>query len=164
MNLNREWATPLTMGAFFLMAVTGGLMFFHLEPGIAKDLHEWLGWLFIAGVALHVAVNFAGFRRHFLQGPGRWIVAGFVALTLGGMLAPAEEEEGGNPARLAAEAVLKAPLGQVAALTGKDVAALKGALEANGFTVTDAGQTLGAIAGDDRERRMRALQAALAPR
>lgn len=159
----REWATPLTMGAFFLMAVTGGLMFFHIEPGIGKDLHEWLGWLFIAGVALHVTVNFAGFRRHFLQGPGRWIVAGFVALTIVGLLAPAEEEEGGNPARLAAEAVLKAPLGQVAALTGKDVAALKGALEAEGFAVAGTDQTLGAIAGEDRERRQHALHAVLAP-
>lgn len=162
MILKREWATPLTMGAFFLMAVTGGLMFFHIEPGIGKELHEWLGWLFIAGVALHVAVNFAGFRRHFLQGPGRWVVAGFVALTLGGLLAPAEEE-GGNPARLAAEAVLKAPLAQVAALTGKDVAALRGALEADGFAVAGPEQTLDAIAGEDRERRRHALQAVLAP-
>lgn len=162
MFFKREWATPLTMGAFFLMAVTGGLMFFHIEPGIGKDLHEWLGWLFIAGVALHVTVNFAGFRRHFLQGPGRWVVTAFVALTIGGLLAPSEEEEGGNPARLAAEAVLKAPLTQVAALTGKDVAALRRGLEAGGFQVTGPEQTLGAIAGEERERQMQALRAALA--
>ena len=29
MKISREWATPLTIGIFALMAVTGLLMFFH---------------------------------------------------------------------------------------------------------------------------------------
>lgn len=158
MILKREWATPLTMGAFFLMAVTGVLMFFHIEAGLGKELHEWLGWLFITGVALHVAVNFAGFRRHFLQGPGRWIVAGFVLLTAGALLAPVEEE-GGNPVRRMADAVMQAPLSEVAPLADKDVATAQADLQAAGFTVAGPEQTLAQIAGKDHEAHHRAVDA-----
>ena len=34
MKLSREWATPLTIGAFALMAATGTAMFFHLNNGL----------------------------------------------------------------------------------------------------------------------------------
>lgn len=36
----REWATPLTIGSFLLIAVTGVLMFFHLDSGLNKLAHE----------------------------------------------------------------------------------------------------------------------------
>ena len=42
MKISREWATPLTIGAFGLMSVTGMLMFFHLDTGFNKLAHEWL--------------------------------------------------------------------------------------------------------------------------
>lgn len=44
MTISRNWATPLTIGSFLLMAVTGLLMFFHLDTGLNKAAHEWLGW------------------------------------------------------------------------------------------------------------------------
>lgn len=161
MIIKREWATPLTMGAFLLMAITGVLMFFHIEAGLGKALHEWLGWLFVAGVALHVTVNFAGFRRHFLQGPGRWIVVGFALLTAGGLLAPVAEE-GGNPVQRMAAAVMRAPLAEIAPLADKDVATLVADLQAAGFTVTGAGQTLEQIAGPDHDAHHRAVDALFA--
>lgn len=157
MKLKREWATPLTMGAFFLMGVTGVLMFFHLDSGLGKAAHEWLGWLFIAGVALHVTVNFAAFRRHFAQGPGRWVVLGFVVLTAAALLAPAEKE--GNPVRRAADAVMKAPLAQVAALAHKDTAVLLADLRAAGFTVKGPEQSLADLTGDDHDAHHRAIDA-----
>ena len=55
MNLNpqRPWITPLVIGTFALMAVTGSLMFFHLDTGLNKTAHEWLGWAMVAAVLLH---------------------------------------------------------------------------------------------------------------
>ena len=44
----RESATPLTIGSFLLIAITGVLMFFHLDSGLNKLAHEWLGWAMIA--------------------------------------------------------------------------------------------------------------------
>ncbi|EWS63204.1 hypothetical protein Y695_03563 [Hydrogenophaga sp. T4] len=46
MNLakQRPWITPLVMGSFALSAVTGVLMFFHLDTGLNKAAHEcWAG-------------------------------------------------------------------------------------------------------------------------
>lgn len=43
MALKRQWVTPLMAGSFILMATTGILMFFHLDSGLNKTAHEWLG-------------------------------------------------------------------------------------------------------------------------
>lgn len=51
------------------MAITGILTFFHLESGLNKTAHEWLGWLMVAGVAAHAAANWLGFKRYFLSSP-----------------------------------------------------------------------------------------------
>lgn len=69
MTVSREWATPLTMGAFGLLAVTGVLMFFHLDTGLNKQAHEWLGWVLLIGVSLHLAAN--QFRRAAGGRPGQ---------------------------------------------------------------------------------------------
>ena len=68
MKVSREWATPLTIGLFILMAVTGILMFFHLDSRLNKLAHEWLGWLFVVGVVAHAAANWTGVKYHFLMG------------------------------------------------------------------------------------------------
>jgi cytochrome b561 len=63
----REWATPLTIGSFLVIAVTGVLMFFHLDSGLNKLAHEWLAWAMLAAVGLHAAVHFKSFSRYFTR-------------------------------------------------------------------------------------------------
>ena len=67
----RSWATPLTIGSFLLMAVTGVLMFFDIVPGYVSFAHEWASWLFLLGVVAHVAVNLRPFQRHLQPRGGR---------------------------------------------------------------------------------------------
>ena len=38
----KTWAGPLMIGSFVVMAVTGILMFLHLNIGAMKLAHEWL--------------------------------------------------------------------------------------------------------------------------
>jgi len=73
----RTWATPLTVGAFFLMAGTGVLMFFELDDGLVTVVHQWLSWLFLAGVAGHITANFRPFKHHLKSSWGRASVALF---------------------------------------------------------------------------------------
>jgi hypothetical protein len=82
MNLQnqRAWITPLVIGAFLLSAVTGTLMFFHLDSGLNKAAHEWLSWAMLIGVGLHLMLNLVPFKRYFRQTTGRWIMAGFAAV------------------------------------------------------------------------------------
>jgi hypothetical protein len=67
----RNWATPLTIGAFILMAATGILMFFHIDRGINSSAHEWFSCCFMMGVAGHVTPDFRPFKNHLKSGWGR---------------------------------------------------------------------------------------------
>lgn len=77
----RSWATPLTVGAFPLISVTGILMFFHLETGLSKAAHEWLGWFLVAGVAAHLWLNGRAFTTYFKR-PAAVAIMGAGALVL----------------------------------------------------------------------------------
>ncbi|NBW51152.1 MAG: DUF4405 domain-containing protein, partial [Betaproteobacteria bacterium] len=50
----RPWITPAVIGSFTLLSVTGILMFFHLDSGLNKLAHEWLSWIFVIVVVLHI--------------------------------------------------------------------------------------------------------------
>ena len=78
MNVSRDFATSLTVGAFLLMSVTGVLMFFHLDMGLNKTAHEWTG--LVTAVALHIVVNFVAFKRYFRLWQGRVLIGAFAVL------------------------------------------------------------------------------------
>jgi hypothetical protein len=78
MKIYRDWATPLTAGAFIVLAVTGLLMFFHLDRGLNHLAHEWLGWVLVIGVACHITANFLGLKRHISSRTGKAVVVAFL--------------------------------------------------------------------------------------
>lgn len=158
--LRREWATPLAIGVFLLMAATGTAMFFHLETPLQKQVHEWAGWLMLAGVGLHVAVNWFAFRRYFQALPrGRAIVAVFALATAGSFLVRGDGGSAGaaSPPALAIRALSQAPIAQVAPLFGKTAAQARTELAAAGLVLADDGATLAAATAGDRQRLGRAL-------
>lgn len=159
MKINRDWATPLTIGAFSLMAITGLLMFFHLDRGVNKLAHEWLGWVMVIGVALHASVNWPAFKRHLLDNrTGRGILAVSALVILGSFASWGGKKSGGLPPPvLAMRAVLDAPLATVAPLTGQPVDALMAELKAVGIELASADQPLASVTSGDREREARAL-------
>lgn len=70
----RNWATPLTAGAFIVLSVTGVLMFFHLDRGLNHDAHEWIGWALLIGAAAHIYSNFLAFKKHLSGRFGKVLV------------------------------------------------------------------------------------------
>ncbi len=160
MKLQRDWVTPVTMGAFALLTVTGVLMFFHLDSGLNKVAHEWLSWALIAGVALHAAVNWPGVRRHLQGWRGRTALALFAVLTavtfvpLGG---------GGEPPFVAPiRALADAPvplLAQVAHTTPDD---MRVRLQRAGLAPGSDADTVHRLVGDDTRRQMRVLSQVMA--
>ena len=156
MQIQRKWATPLTIGTFVLSAVTGVLMFFHINTELNKLAHEWLGWAMVGAVALHAAINWNAFKRHFTTGVGRTLIGVFVLLTTLSFL-PLGNQGGGNPVRLTMEFVTAAPISTLATLSGKDTELLYKELRAVGFTVDSAQQSLNELTGDDRDDQARAL-------
>jgi peptidoglycan/LPS O-acetylase OafA/YrhL len=160
MTISREWATPMTIGAFLLMAVTGILMFFHLDTGLNKEAHEWLGWAMVAGVALHSVANWGAFTRHLGRRSAQAIVGVFALVLMGSFFIQPDQNDG-NPAKLAISTVLSAPLSQVARLSGQSPQALSDKLTQAGFKVASTEQSLAQIAGQERDPQMKALRLAL---
>lgn len=158
-KISREWATPLTLGVFTLMSVTGLLMFFHLDSALQKTVHEWAGWVVVAAAALHVAANWPGFRRYFKPGTGAAVIALCAALIAASFLplgGAAGEPQ--SPPAIAMRALAQAPLSQVAPLFGQSAAQARQALAAAGILLPDDQASLGSVLGPDRERLGQALR------
>ncbi len=161
MTISRDWATPITIGAFLLMAVTGILMFFHLDTGLNKEAHEGLGWGLVAGVGAHVVANWQAFMRHFKRPMAKGLMGLFLALLVGSFFVG--KEGGGSPAGLAINTLTHASIKQLAGLRGEAPEAMVQRLQAAGFKVSGIDLTLSAITGQDRELTGKALRTALQP-
>jgi hypothetical protein len=70
----RMWATPLTIGAFGLSAITGVMIFFRWDVGLVKVAHEWFSWLLVLGGLFHVIGSWQSFVRYFSKPAGKAII------------------------------------------------------------------------------------------
>lgn len=159
-KVSREWATPLTIGAFLLMGVTGLLMFFHWDNSLQKTLHEWLGWLMVAAAVVHALANWLGFKRYFKPGPALWLVV-LSALVLAGSFIPwsGGAKKGPSTPALAIQTLSGAPVRLLAPLYGQTPEQARQALAAAGITLADDEASLASAVGKDRERLGVALKA-----
>ena len=156
MKIKREWVTPVAIGAFMLSAVTGMLMFFHVDTGLNKDAHEWLGWILVGGVALHGAVNFGGLKRHFGSGRGKAVI-GLFALLLALSFVPFGGEEGDPPTLAPARALSSAPIATLAEVARVTPEQMLARIRIAGLQPASAQQSLGELVGHDRHRQAEVL-------
>lgn len=158
----RAWATPLVVGAFLLMAVTGVLMFFHVNTGLAKGMHEWAGLVMVTGGIAHLWLNWRAFTTYLKRPVGAAIMGlGAVALgvsflSLGGVGGPGEAIAG------VMQSVGNAPVSVLAQLSGKTADDVVATLSGLGLTGATADSTVSALTGGDREGQMEALGAVFA--
>lgn len=157
MPVLRKIATPLTIGAFVLMAVTGLLMFFHASTMTNKLAHEWVGLIFVGAVALHVAVNMRPFTAHLTKPRGQAALAVF-ALALGLSFLPLTGQTGGGrPDFALLHAVEEAPLGTVAALLNENPETLTDRLRAAGYDAATVDSTIAGLAAGEQKAQMRLI-------
>lgn len=156
MKIQRNWVTPLTAGAFLLSAVTGVLIFFHVETGANKFVHEWLGWVLLVGAALHVLVNFGGLKSHLATARGKWVIGVFM-LVLAASFIPlggADEPPFVQPIRALSQAPLST-LAQVAQTTPEN---LRDRMVKQGLQPTSDQQSLSDLVGTDIKKQMHVLE------
>ena len=155
MKISRDWATPLTIGAFGLMSVTGLLMFFRLDTGLNKLAHQWLSWVMVAGVAAHAIVNWPAFKRYFTSNRmGRAIIA-VSALTLALTFVSLPGQKGVRPQILALTAVTGAPISKLAPLAGRSAERLIEDLAKAGIKLPSVDASIDSVA--DRGLQARAV-------
>lgn len=155
MAIQREWVTPVAAGAFLLSAVTGVLIFFHVDSGLNKFAHEWLSWVLLGAVALHVAANFGGFKRHLDARRGRVLMGVFALALLFSFFGPGEKGE--PPFAPPIRALSAAPLTTLALVAGMTPEQLKGRLAEAGLQPASDQQTLGELTGPDMRKQVRAM-------
>ena len=155
----RQFATPVTIGAFVLSAVTGGVMFFHLDTGLNKAAHEWLSWALVAGVLAHLAVNYRAFKGYLKRPLARGVMAGFAVVLATSFLPLAGPS--GSPVPVVMQGLSKAPVVKVIALTGEEEPLVLSRLEAAGFEA-DPQQTIASLSGGDRGAEGKILKAIFA--
>jgi hypothetical protein len=161
-KVSREWATPATAGAFLIMAVTGVLMFFHLDTGLNKLAHEWLGWGLLAAVVAHALANWVNVKRYVVSSTKAQAMLATAAVVLAASFIRLDAEPPSPPA-LALQAVGNAPLTAVLALNGKGFDQAQRELATVGITAQDGSQTLQGLTAGDRGQMGRAVRVLLAP-
>lgn len=164
MNLNphRPWITPLVIGAFFLSAVTGVLMFFHLDSGLNKTAHEWLSWAMLIGVGLHLTLNLPAFKRYLTQTTARVIMGGF-AVVLALSFIPVGGEAGSEPGFAPpVRALARAPIPVLAQVAGTSTDEMKNRLQAAGITVANDQQSVADLVGGDLRAQIGTMSKVLA--
>lgn len=156
MKIQRSWVTPITAGAFLLSGVTGILIFFHIESGTGKFMHEWLGWVLLGAAALHVAANYAGLRSHLLTLRGQLLVGIFaIALLLSFVPLGGEDEP---PFMPPIRALSQAPLSTLAQVARISPEQLRDRLSKAGIQATSDQQTLSELAGPDMRKQMHVME------
>ncbi|MGB0131418.1 DUF4405 domain-containing protein [Chlorobium sp.] len=151
----RSWATPLAIGSFIILAVTGILMFFKIEGGYIKPVHEWLSWLMVAGVVLHTIANWKVFVAYFSKIPAVSIISVAVVVTALAVFMPASRSE--NPRAKMMKSIESARLETVAELAGKESGEIIATLAGNGISVSDPSMTIRQIAKANQKKEMDVL-------
>lgn len=67
-NVRIHLLPALTL-TFFIVALTGMMMMFHIGIGGIKPLHEWMSVLFLILCVVHLTINWKVFLAHLKKGP-----------------------------------------------------------------------------------------------
>jgi len=154
----RKWATPVTTGAFALSAVTGILLFFHVQIGMVKVAHEWLSWIFVLGAIFHVILNRQVFMKYFSKPIARGIMIVFLVLICASLL-PLGGGQRKSPVAKVTDSVVKSPLTEVAQISNRQPDEAVNALRARGISVDRTDQTIQDIAAQNHMNPVRVLDA-----
>jgi hypothetical protein len=141
----RKWATPVTIGAFILSAVTGIMLLFKVNIGMTKQVHEWLSLILVAGTIFHVMANWRLFTGYFSSRLGWIIIGAFLFITCASMV-PLDDRKAGQNNR-ASEVLVRTPLSSVAMTAGHSPDEAMTMLNEKGVKVEGIGQSIGEIAG-----------------
>jgi len=162
MNLHphRPWITPLVIGSFLLLSVTGVLMFFHLDTGVNKTAHQWLSWAMVGGVALHVALNFPAFKRYFSQRAARWVIAFFVIL-LALSFVPLKGAKKAPGYASSVRALAQTPITTLAQVADTSPEEMRNRLEDAGLSPTSNNQSISDLMGTDLRAQIALLDQVL---
>lgn len=156
MTVQRKWATPAAAGAFLLSAVTGVLIFFHIDSGLNQVVHEWLSWVLLGAVALHLVANFGGFKRHLVTRRGQALIGVFALILTLSFFSPGVQKSG-PPFAPPIRALPVAPLTTLAQVAKLSSEKLPERLTTAGLRPTSDQQSLVDLTGPDIRKQVQIM-------
>lgn len=81
MKIAQKHATALTIWTFFVVGISGALIFFGIKSKPLILSHEYIGLVFLASVVLHSLANFRAFTSYFSIKKGLIFGLSFLILT-----------------------------------------------------------------------------------
>lgn len=153
---SRQVITSFTIALFLIISVTGVLMFFHIQSGPIRVLHEWLSIVFVVFGVLHVVVNWQVFLT-YLKKPA--MITFFVLIAILPLfLIGNGNERGGNPIMGIMRNLEESSLTHIAPLFGMDESKAIATLQEHGIKIVSGQQTLHGIAEENAIRSFEILQ------
>lgn len=145
-TLLQRYATVVTIVTSAVVALSGVMIFFHLGEKYVKEMHEWLGLVFVLAALAHVLRHIKPFmiliskpRTKIAAALAALVVVGFVGA---GSLAPS----GGNPMKQFVDLSANAPISALAQVTGEPISSLVNRLEQSGIARVTAEKSLSELA------------------
>lgn len=136
----REWATSLTTVGFFIIGLTGIMLYFHIFSANVKLLHELLGLAFVVIVLGHVIANWNAMKSYFNKRTFYISVALMFIVTSGFIVQSLNQPPSGKAIILTS--IMKAPIQDVFKILNLKEEDAKKVLEAKGFVVESNQQRL----------------------
>lgn len=143
----KAFATPFTVGLFFISTISGIALFLHVGEGQFHEMHEWLSMLLLIPAALHLWRNWAPLAAYLKR--GRLLVPVGLCLVLGlGFAGQSLFSTGGsdNPGFAAVNLLLREPLAAVAPIIHASAEDMAVKLRAEGYKITSLNASLRDIA------------------
>lgn len=140
----KSWATPLAAGTFIILAVTGILMFFKINVGYIKPVHEWLSWVMVIGIVFHTIANWKSFTSYFSKKPSFTIIGAGLIITVLSVFMPSANN--GNPGMKMIKALGTAKIETIADMVGQNSDDIITKLEQKGISETGTSMTIQEIA------------------
>ena len=141
----RKWATPFIVGAFALSAVTGIMLFFKVNVGMIKPVHEWLSWLLVIGTIFHLAANWKFLIQCISSPLGKGIIGVFL-LVLCASFIPHSDKQGGPPSARISDLMGRTSLSFMAQVAGHEPDEMVAMLREQGVKIDGQEQSIGDIA------------------
>ena len=156
MTVRREWATPVAAGTFLLSAVTGVLIFFQIDSGLTKFVHEWLSWVLLGAVALHLVANLGAFKRHLVTRRGQVLIGAFALILVLSFFSPGSQKSE-PPFAPPIRALSAAPLTTLAQVAKLGPEQLRERLTTAGLQPTSDQQSLADLTGPDLRKQVQVM-------
>jgi hypothetical protein len=131
----RNISTSSTILLFFVMSITGVMLFTHFLDNYVKEIHELFGLLFIVAVAFHISVNFFSFKEYPKKKSFMVLSSIIVSIIAIFIIAQSTMQKGDNPKKLLMDAMLEAPIEHSIKVLDKDFNKAIKKLENNGIKV-----------------------------